>query len=143
MNNSIKAELKAHILGMINDGVLTDDNQDDWHFHAFNESHYIIGYYQCSEWLKLHDVDVFDAVDTVREYEIDNFGEMNIMLNIHKSSKVNSEAIVNMYVYILGEELLSDINADTIEELKAALHKCRYNRGTQSSTAITRTLTTY
>ena len=110
MNNSIKAELKAHILSYINDGVLTDDNVEDWHHHAFNESHYIIGYYQCSEWLKLHDVDVFDAVDTVREYEMDNFGEMN--------TKVNSEAIVNIYVYILGEELLSDINAEDIEELR-------------------------
>jgi len=111
MNNSIKAELKAHILGMINEEVLTDDNQDDWHFHAFNESHYIIGYYQCSEWLKLHDVDAFDAIGTVVEYEQDNFGEVLTKVD-------NSETVVNMYVYILGEELLSDINADDIEELR-------------------------
>jgi hypothetical protein len=111
MNNSIKAELKAHILSYINDGVLTDDNVEDWHFHAFNESHYIIGYYQCSEWLKLHDVDAFDAIGTVVEYEQDNFGEVSTKVD-------NSETVVNMFVYILGEELLSDINADTIEELK-------------------------
>ena len=113
MNNSIKAELKAHILGMINDEVLTDDNQDDWHFHAFNESHYIIGSYQASEWLKLHDVDAFEAVDTVIGYEMDTFGEVY--------TKVNSESIVNRYVYILGEELLGDISADSIEELKEAV----------------------
>ena len=29
MNNSIKAELKAHILSYINDGVLTDDNVEE------------------------------------------------------------------------------------------------------------------
>jgi hypothetical protein len=111
MNNSIKAELKAHILSYINDGVLTDDNVEDWHFHAFNESHYIIGYYQCSEWLKLHDVDTFDAINTIVEYEQDDFGEVLTEVD-------NSETVVNMFVYILGEELLSDINADDIEELR-------------------------
>ena len=113
MNNSIKAELKAHILSCINDEVLTDDNVEDWHHHAFNERYYIIGYFNASEWLKEHNVDAFDAVDAVREYEVDNFGEMN--------TKVNSESIVNMYAYILGEELLGDIGADSIEELKEAV----------------------
>ena len=112
MNNSIKSELKAHLLSCINDEVLTDDNVEDWHHHAFNaDYYYIIGDYNASEWLKEHNVDAFDAVDAVREYEVDNFGEMN--------TKVNSESIVNMYVYILGEELLGDIGADSIEELKA------------------------
>ena len=113
MNNSIRAELKAHILSYINDDVLTDDNVEDWHHHAFNASYYIRGYYNASEWLKEHDVDAFDAVDTVRGYEMDNFGEVY--------TKVNSEAIVNKYVYILGEELLGDIGADSIEELKAGV----------------------
>mgnify|MGYP003997407143 CR=1 FL=1 len=113
MNNSIKAELKAHILGMVNDEVLTDDNQEDWHFHAFNEDYYIIGYYQASEWLKEHNVDAFEAISTIVEYEKDNFGEVYTQVD-------NSETVVNMYVYILGEELLSEIDVDTIEELKGA-----------------------
>ena len=113
MNNSIRAELKAHILSYINDDVLTDDNVEDWHHHAFNGSYYIVGHYNASEWLKAHGVDAFDAVDTVRGYEMDNFGEVY--------TKVNSESIVNMYVYILGEELLGDIGAYSIEEIKKAV----------------------
>ena len=62
MNNSIKAELKAHILSLINDCVLTPDNQDEWHFHAFNEAHYEIGYYNCEQWLEKHNVSAFDAI---------------------------------------------------------------------------------
>ena len=111
MNNSIKEELKAHILSLINEEVLTDENVDDWHFHAFNEDHYLVGYYQCSEWLKQHDVDAFEAISTIVEYEQDNFGEVITKLD-------NSETVANMYVCILGENLLCEIGADTIEELK-------------------------
>ena len=109
MHNSIKAELKAHVLSLINDKVLTEDNQEDWHFHAFNESHYIIGYYQASEWLKKHNIDAFEAIRTIVEYEQDNFGEVYTKVD-------NSESVVNMYVYIQGEDIFSGI--DTLEELK-------------------------
>ena len=114
MNNSINIELKAHLLSLITDNVLTDDNQDDWHFHAFNEDYYLIGYYNCEQWLKEHDISAFEAIETIVQYEQDNFGEVNTKLN-------NAESVVNMYVYILGEELLSDINADDIAELREAL----------------------
>ena len=109
MKVSIAAELKAHILGMVNDGILTDDNQEEWHQLAFNTSYYIIGYYQASVWLKQHDVDAFEAINHVLQYEEDNFGEVY--------TAINPESIVNMLVYILGEELLAGIN--TFEELEA------------------------
>jgi hypothetical protein len=108
LNNSIKAELTAHILCLINDAVLTTDHQDEWHFHAFNESPYLIGYYNCEEWLKKHDVSAFEAIDEVVQYEQDNFGEAH--------TSMNSEAVVNMFVYIKGEEVLSGM--DTLEELR-------------------------
>jgi hypothetical protein len=108
MNNSIKAELKAHILDKINDGVLTPDNQDKWHFHSFNEDHYLIGYYNCEQWLVKHNVSAFDAIADIVEYEQVNFGEV--------LCAIDSESVVNMYVYIQGEELMSGI--DTLEELE-------------------------
>ncbi len=108
MNNSIKAELKAHVLTMILEGDLTEENIEEWHFHAFNEDPYLIGYYNCEEWLKKHDVDAFEAIAEVVQYEQDNFGEAY--------TSINSESIVNMFVYIKGEALLSGI--DTLEELK-------------------------
>jgi hypothetical protein len=109
MNNSIKAELKAHILSLINDDVLTPDNQDEWHFHAFNEDYYLIGYYNCEQWLIKHDVHAFKAIHDIVEYEQDQFGEVHTKFD-------NAESVVNMYVYIKGEELMSGI--DTLEELE-------------------------
>jgi hypothetical protein len=109
MNNSIKTELKAHVLSFIQCNVLTADNQDEWHNIAFNEDHYLIGYYNCEQWLIKHNVGAFEAIETIVEYEEGNFGEVHTKLD-------NAESVVNMYVYIQGEELMSGI--DTLEELE-------------------------
>lgn len=101
MTNTLNLELASHILDRINDGVLTDDNMDDLHFHCFNEDYYIVGYYNAEQWIKEHFVSTFDAINTVKEYEIDTFGEMN--------TDINSESIANMLAYIKGEDLLSEL----------------------------------
>lgn len=113
MKTTIKHELTNHILDKINDGVIDNTNRDDWHSYCFNEDYYIIYHAVALEWLKNHNIDVFDAIETVREYEMDNFGEMN--------TQINPESIVNMLVYIWGQELLLDIDAETVEELEEAL----------------------
>ena len=109
MNYSIEKELKLHILDRVNDGILTDDNREEWHFYCFNEDYYIIGYYEASQWLKRHEIGEFEAAGICQQYEIDNFGE----------SKVydNSESVVNMLAYIWGEEIIYSLEAETIEEL--------------------------
>lgn len=107
---TIKAELAQYLLDLINDGVLTNDNTDDWHFYAFNEDYYIIGYHKASEWLKEYNMDAFEAIEICQKYELDNFGESR--------TYSNPEATVNMLVYILGEELLNELDADTVEELE-------------------------
>jgi len=114
MKNLVKEELAGHILDRINDGIIDDENRGDWHFHCFNEDYYIIGYYEASEWLKQHDIDTFEAIHICNKYEIDNFGETSNKYD-------NSESTVNMLAYIWGEELLCEINADNIEELKEEL----------------------
>lgn len=110
MLNSVKQELTQHIQDLIIDEVLTLDNVDDWHFHAFNEDYYIIGYYQAEQWLKNHDIGVFEALETVHDYEKENFGETG--------AYTDAEKLVNMYIYVLGGELLSEIQEDLIEELE-------------------------
>ena len=105
MRNTIKAELEQHITDLIADGVLTKDNTDDWHFHAFNEDYYIVGYYNCEQWLAKHRVSAFEAIETIREYEQDNFGEVFTRFD-------TAESVVNMYVYILGEEVLQGMDID-------------------------------
>ena len=95
MNTSIKEELTEYI----NDNK--NDYKDELHYHLFNEDYYIIGYYQAQQWLDKHDISVFEALETIREYEQFHFGECK--------SYTNAEETVNMLVYIYGEELLSEI----------------------------------
>jgi len=113
MKASIKKELSAHIIDLINDNVLTNENKDEWHFYAFNEEYYITYHSKALEWLKRHDITAFEAIENVREYEMEHFGEMN--------TDIDPESIVNMLAYIYGEELLNSIDAENIEELKNRL----------------------
>ena len=43
----------------------------------------------------------FDVINFIKEYEQDNFGEVYTDLS-------DPEKIVNMYAYIIGEEIVSD-----------------------------------
>lgn len=113
MNTSVYNELESHINDLVNDGVLTLDNIDDWHFHAFNEDYYLVGYYNCEQWLKNHNVSAFEAIEEIKQYENDNFGEVSTDFS-------NSEKVVNMYVYIQGEQVLYDIQDQIIEQLEGA-----------------------
>jgi hypothetical protein len=102
MNDSINAELKQHLINVITDQYNDDDDDfDDLHHVAFNEDHYIIGYYQASEWLKSHNVDSFEAIAYVIESENNHFGESNL-----KPSDINSESIVNLLVYFAGFDVM-------------------------------------
>ena len=113
-NETIQEELRSHVLDLINDEILTLENRDDWQHIAFNEDYYIIGYYNASEWIKKHDIDIFDLIEEVQEYEKDHFGETTI--------SINSESQVNMFVYIKGEEIISDLyELETLEEIKTEL----------------------
>lgn len=114
MKTSIREELKSYLLDLINDGVLTDENRDDWHFHAFNEDYYIIGYYQAEQWLKKHDMSGFEAIGVCQEWEEEVLGEKQKIYD-------NAETTVNMLVYVYGEELLNEFDVETVEELKSEL----------------------
>ena len=113
MKTSVKKELASVILDAINDGFVHDNNIDEIHHLTFNEDYFIVGYYQAKQWLKKHDICVFEAINNVKEYEINNFGEF--------TTSINSESIVNMLAYIWGEELISELDFDTIEELETEL----------------------
>ena len=113
MKLTIRKELTDHILDLINDKVITDENIEDAHYHAFNEDYYLIGYYQCSQWLKKHNIDTFEAIEICQTYEKDNFGESKIY--------DDSEKTVNMLAYIFGEQLLTDLSYNTVDELKDCL----------------------
>ena len=115
MEKSVENELKNYLLDCINDGILTNDNVDDWHYYAFNENYYISYHSEGFRWLKKHDIDGFTAINEVRDYEIDNFEEF--------TTEISRQAIVNMLVYIYGEEIIYSYNAETVEELESQIEK--------------------
>ena len=114
MKNSVKIELTRYLLELVNEDVLTNDDAGEWHFQAFNADYYIIGYFNCNMWLQKHNIDPFEAVSICQQYERDNYGDTYGVYS-------NSENTVNMLVYIYGEELLNEFQAETVEELKMLL----------------------
>jgi hypothetical protein len=81
------------------------DNLDELHHHCFNTDYYIIGTERAINWLGSY---VFDIINFVKEYEQDNFGECTTDLT-------SPEKIVNMYVYIIGEEIVSNYRLEQEE----------------------------
>ena len=72
----------------------------DLHHYIFNEDYYIIGHYNARKWIKEHDLDVFEMIDRVVQYEQEHFGK--------SETEITPEKVVNMYVYIEGEEILNE-----------------------------------
>ena len=70
----------------------------DIHNEIFNTDYYIIGTYEAKKWLGDQ---AFDVIGIIKEYEEDNFGEVTTELD-------NPEKVVNMYVYIVGEDLINE-----------------------------------
>jgi len=106
----IKIELMHYILDKIEDEYLTDENKDDWHHIAFNTDYYIIGYYQCEEWLKKNNISIFDAIEICTSW--------NQSVGITDRIYDNAERLVNDFVYILGEEIINDFNAENLHHLE-------------------------
>ena len=96
LTKKYKAEIIQYILDNI-DYYQAGIHADDLHHELFNTHYYIIGTYKAKQWCGEN---VFNIVETIKEYETFNFGEVSTDLS-------NPEAVVNMYVYIVGEEILS------------------------------------
>lgn len=98
-------------------------DRDELHNRLYNEDYYIIGTYQAKQELEAYDGGTFAAIDRVREYEQENFGEMN--------TEIEPEKICNMLAYIVGEEALNEcksyteaegeLTADQLGKIKAEL----------------------
>tara|TARA_Y100001973_G_C5170858_1_gene318977 strand:- start:790 stop:1134 length:345 start_codon:yes stop_codon:yes gene_type:complete len=109
--NYKKEEIKEHFNDRIKDydwnTILKLKNDSELHHAIFNTDYYIIGTYKAKKWLGDK---VLDIIGFIKDYEMNNFGECYTDLT-------NSEKIVNMYVYILGEEIVNDfMNLSSIEQ---------------------------
>ena len=74
------------------------ENCDELHHHAFNTDYYIIGRYKATTWLENY---VFYCINIIKEYEQDNFGQVTTDFS-------DPEKVVNMYTYIVGEQVVSE-----------------------------------
>jgi len=106
MNTSTKQELTSYIIDKLNDLKGSNIYGCDLHNEIFNTDYFIIGYYQSEQWLMANG-GVFNAIQEIKEYEEGNFG--NVMTDFSSSEKV-----CNMYVYILGEQILN--NSEILRE---------------------------
>tara|TARA_R100000541_G_scaffold40987_2_gene48455 strand:+ start:353 stop:691 length:339 start_codon:yes stop_codon:yes gene_type:complete len=102
MNNQYKyEEIKSVFEDFINDKQNKDfieNHKDDLHHEVFNTDYYIIGTYKAKKWLGDQ---VFNIIETIKEYEESNFGQVSTDFS-------EPEKVVNMYVYIIGEEIVAD-----------------------------------
>ena len=100
----LKQDVKNYIIDQLNDDVGLDQHISDLHHNLLNEDYFIIGYYKAEQWLKKDSI--FNAIEIIKNYENDNFGQVSTDLS-------SSESVANMLAYILGEEIL--YNNDTFQ----------------------------
>jgi hypothetical protein len=74
----------------------------DLHNEIFNTDYYIIGRYDAEKWLS-DNVGIFSAIDSIKEYEQGNFGQVSTDLS-------EPEKVVNVFVYIVGVFILNESN---------------------------------
>ena len=99
-----KQDVKEYIIDQLESDVGLDQHISDMHHFLLNEDYFIIGYYQAEQWLKKDNGSIFEAIETIREYEQSNFGQVTTDLS-------SSENVANSLAYILGEQIL--YNNDT------------------------------
>ena len=96
---SMKKEAIADIIEALENGY--NGYYCDLHNEVFNTDYYIIGTYQAKE--ALTEYGVFEAIKIVQDYENLNFGEVYTDLS-------DAEKLVNMLYYIIGEEVIFEID---------------------------------
>lgn len=84
---------------------VSTDNTYDLHHEIFNSDYYIIGRYQAKQWLGS---DAFDCIYEIQEYENNHFGQVTTDLS-------EPERVANMYVYIIGEQVLEEVISDFLD----------------------------
>ena len=102
IQQSIVAHAHEGIQDIIN-GMSENDSFDlsNLHHRLFNEDYFIVGYYKAEQWIRENNLNAWDVIEEVKDYEELNFGTF--------STELNAEAMVNMFAYIQGEALLNSL----------------------------------
>lgn len=94
---TFEERVKERALDLIENCLGREGNEV--HQILFNEDYFVIGYYEAEQMLIPYGI--FAAIEKIRDYEKDNFGEVTTDCG-------SSERVANMLAYILGEELLAE-----------------------------------
>ncbi len=104
--NQLKQDVASYMISQLEDQVGLDNDVSDLHHFLLNEDYFIIGTYKAKQWLGS---EVFDVIETIREYEQSNFGQVTTDFS-------DPEKVANMYAYILGEEIL--FNSEIFQQIQ-------------------------
>ena len=85
---------------------------EDLHNEVFNTGYYIIGTYEAKQ--ALTQFGVFDAIEKVQNYEQSNFEAVITELS-------DPEKLANMLYYIIGEEVISDLELTDCDDVDEAI----------------------
>jgi hypothetical protein len=96
--------VREYIADRLGDGVGESEHASDLHHYLLNEDYFIIGTYKAKQFL---DGEAFNAIEKIKTYEQDNFGEVSTDLS-------EPEKVVNMFAYIVGEEILRE--SETLQD---------------------------
>ena len=88
--NQLKQDVASYMISQLEDQVGLDNDVSDLHHYLLNEDYFIIGTYKAKQWLGS---EVFDVIETIREYEQSNFGQVTTDFS-------DPEKVANMYAYI-------------------------------------------
>lgn len=95
---SARKELVEYAVSSLEELKGYEPEASELHQYLFNESPYIIGIHRAKQWLNGF---VFEVIAAIRDYEEFNFAEVTTDFS-------DPEQVVNMFVYIVGEEILSE-----------------------------------
>lgn len=104
MTTRIQHDVIEMVLDAISDNRLTDMEVSEIHNEVFNTDYFIIGSRDAEQYLQ--EFGVFEAIHIVKRYELINYGECITDLS-------DPEKLVNMLVYVQGEELLNSLSVIT------------------------------
>lgn len=90
----------------------------DLHNIIFNESYYIVGYYQAQQWIGS---DAFRMIGDIQEAEKNAFGENHAKLD-------NAEVVANHWAYWQGHDIIGECHQEVIDTLHELIITCDNDR---------------
>ena len=108
MKQSVKEEIREYALSRLVDLQLDENELRDVaevHNQLFNLDYYIIGYYECDQFMKSHNIGIFEVIEYCKNKEEEHYGESNTDFR-------DSEVLVNHLVYWISMEVIDEVIED-------------------------------